>query len=1345
MADAVFIIRDGARRKASPCAVLRYADETGFEIEIEQDVDSSKVPAFFIPFVEKREYRIPHELSLRWVRERIPPSGRQNLGEVLSAHGLSEYSELALLRSGRGESSQDSFIVEEIDAENIENGIAGRTEKRRKALGAEIKARRESLNMSQRELANQIGIDQPALSKVESGKSNITFDILFEINQVLAAAGQPFLRQAKSMLWNEQRRKTQSALEEHSPDLGQTYKRLIDELELYDEKAKSAIADSRIISHCFREIMDSFPAYVDDVSLPGMQGQEQKALNSLFDLLERQPLASGESRGVESVSLELYNALIDLQESHFAGTLTNNQKIKISVGGTTDNQIAPISAWKEAQSLASKTAHLPRKGSKLIPSFTDYLSSLSAFENYIEGRIGSIYEAKHRLLDIIGRANRMDASKRFDFPRTEEVRSFVSLLGDSNLQSLAFRELKNPCWLESLEEEGFFETYTNLDESILVPFFPAPFFSLCLASDQQRVIRLLRHLSKDGWSSARGFLVELATELADADLKDVSPDFIQWAKNGYGIGSSFWYLCNVEAVVSRMLKSTNNELRKDGRSLFQQLVLLRKRQINDYPYEKIEACIPDYRYAQFVESLMPSFSLDERMMISRNMLNMYVLPIDKGKQSLPTRAIAYSLEDKDLKEIGTHKKFLVSWVKEYKKTVLDALKNRPQLVDHKLLEQKPLVLRCIMSCLHEFVGLENDDGLDDLVRDMIKRLCFKNEILFSHDYEGELIPLLADFALIGDETDKEQFLHSFMGWLDVWENEHVDESSPDKTEYYEREKDYLKYAFLSVFPKDTLPRYLLKIREGLEEERGEFDGPRQLWKVATVWGPNSPLDIKDFREKGPERTLAWLQDWEPSGQDRASLIEHEGVSRVLARLVEESPLFFDEHASKLKSQKLIYISGIIDGWQNAVKAGKTIPMGCAIDLCAFALSNQGAESLDVTSGYDANNGMNEAKRHIAWFLVEILEHFEAVMSESLMHDILMLLLALREDGLAIIKREDMRFAEDDPVTASMNVLSSISLSGIMQWILRSESKYSDDIKTAFETLDDTLSDSDTLMSDVAAFGIKIRGLFVEYKDWLEDRYESLFGRENPNERHRLLLALQISLFDANPLVFDFLKPALKVSLQQGMKKYPAPLANVRLNSFEELLGYRIFQLFAVGKIGLDDQTAKEWRLVANPLAIGAALREICSAVRYSKNTTEEIAHRVRMLWEELACRKDVSKGILQGAFCLIGSHFYPHDWLRSALLEESRSHNVVDEINIFFDDVHVLASEDPEWGIKLLRAAIENDAEREMFNYGSMPHALFELYRNKFGKEDNADVLYCMDELGRMGILDLDLIEGSPE
>ena len=97
-----FQIVDSSKRRAVPCAILVCDSKDDARIEIDESATVDDVPAFFIPFLEKGERLICGDLALRWLRERIVPPGRQNLGEVLRAAGLNEYDEIELLRAGRG-------------------------------------------------------------------------------------------------------------------------------------------------------------------------------------------------------------------------------------------------------------------------------------------------------------------------------------------------------------------------------------------------------------------------------------------------------------------------------------------------------------------------------------------------------------------------------------------------------------------------------------------------------------------------------------------------------------------------------------------------------------------------------------------------------------------------------------------------------------------------------------------------------------------------------------------------------------------------------------------------------------------------------------------------------------------------------------------------------------------------------------------------------------------------------------------------------------------------------------------------------------------------------------------
>jgi hypothetical protein len=106
--------------------LLYYEKSKSFIIELSSDLDEWQAPLLFQGLVRKGIYTIPKEVSLMWVRERIIPSGRQNIGEILRTHKLKEYSEIAMLTLSKGRSSQDDCYLKEVREEEIPESIKNR-------------------------------------------------------------------------------------------------------------------------------------------------------------------------------------------------------------------------------------------------------------------------------------------------------------------------------------------------------------------------------------------------------------------------------------------------------------------------------------------------------------------------------------------------------------------------------------------------------------------------------------------------------------------------------------------------------------------------------------------------------------------------------------------------------------------------------------------------------------------------------------------------------------------------------------------------------------------------------------------------------------------------------------------------------------------------------------------------------------------------------------------------------------------------------------------------------------------------------------------------------------------
>ncbi len=173
-----FEIVNGMRRNMEPCAVLVWDDDSNFlSIDIESATEKD-VPMLFIPFLRKGQHHIDDAWARRWVEERIVPSDGQDLGRVLRANGLQFYDSMLLLIAGEGRCAQDDFFIQEARDAVASESVSSR-------VGNIVRQAREQEGISQSGLAEECGMRQPTLSRIERGATNPTVETLSDIAKAL--------------------------------------------------------------------------------------------------------------------------------------------------------------------------------------------------------------------------------------------------------------------------------------------------------------------------------------------------------------------------------------------------------------------------------------------------------------------------------------------------------------------------------------------------------------------------------------------------------------------------------------------------------------------------------------------------------------------------------------------------------------------------------------------------------------------------------------------------------------------------------------------------------------------------------------------------------------------------------------------------------------------------------------------------------------------------------------------------------------------------------------------------------------------------------------------------------
>lgn len=127
----IFAIRDESAEVQRDLAYLLYYEiEKRFYIELLDDADPWETPLLLDSFVKRGEKTVNSYWSKIWVEQRIIPTDRQNLGQILRDNGLEEYDEFELLMLAMGRCAQDDYYLVPLQESDLPSEISDRFKSR---------------------------------------------------------------------------------------------------------------------------------------------------------------------------------------------------------------------------------------------------------------------------------------------------------------------------------------------------------------------------------------------------------------------------------------------------------------------------------------------------------------------------------------------------------------------------------------------------------------------------------------------------------------------------------------------------------------------------------------------------------------------------------------------------------------------------------------------------------------------------------------------------------------------------------------------------------------------------------------------------------------------------------------------------------------------------------------------------------------------------------------------------------------------------------------------------------------------------------------------------------------
>ena len=123
----IFAIRDETDATGKTLAwLLYYETPKQFYIELPDDADPWETPLLLSSVLRRGERTVNAYWSRLWVQQRIVPTDRQNLGQILRDNGMESYDEFELLMLAQGRCAQDDYYLVPLTEDELPGSVTAR-------------------------------------------------------------------------------------------------------------------------------------------------------------------------------------------------------------------------------------------------------------------------------------------------------------------------------------------------------------------------------------------------------------------------------------------------------------------------------------------------------------------------------------------------------------------------------------------------------------------------------------------------------------------------------------------------------------------------------------------------------------------------------------------------------------------------------------------------------------------------------------------------------------------------------------------------------------------------------------------------------------------------------------------------------------------------------------------------------------------------------------------------------------------------------------------------------------------------------------------------------------------
>jgi hypothetical protein len=502
-----------------------------------------------------------------------------------------------------------------------------------------------------------------------------------------------------------------------------------------------------------------------------------------------------------------------------------------------------------------------------------------------------------------------------------------------------------------------------------------------------------------------------------------------------------------------------------------------------------------------------------------------------------------------------------------------------------------------------------------------------------------------------------------------------------------------------------LLRRLMVIRDALDDEHQEtlarlleeFPEPDQPTFLSYSWswtGPTSPFGADELRALSPTELVDKLRAWTPPGglQDPTP----EGLGRVLAAVIQESPTKYAEAARQFEGLEPTYVRALLSGLADAAKKSEPFAWDPVLSLCLWVV-DQPPPDITASEDLDRDTDWGLARKQIADLLSRGLSVSAAQLDIRERARVWELLSLLADDPDPTPAYEQQYGGDNmDPATLSINTTRGEAFHAIMRYALWLERHVVvDGMRSMPEVLNILERHLDPSVEPSAA----VRSV---YGQWFPElaRIDGGWTREVAPTAFPSAPGLS-HLFDAawrSYILFNQAYDEMYDILEEAYQHATARLDDDRAKGLtgdpRKRLGDHLFFFQARGVLNeIPNLLTEYWQNAPAPLR-SEALTSVGWSLERTPTLSEEMVARLANAWSWITDEARTSDpASLSGFGAWFAAEALPVAWrLDQALVVLKRDIHLEPDFAVY-ETLPKLAEADPNRVLEILRRMITSDAE----------------------------------------------------